>query len=115
MMLPQSGHGGASSSGRKANIWREGSETAAPTDVGPEPPVGVPRGAGGTLGPLTPRPEVVATGPGTRLIGTGPPGRAGSLALDVGPAGVSASSFTCTPIALCWSLARNFDASHRKM
>src|SRR6266508_911594 len=101
MIEPQSGQGGASSSGRKANIWRDGSETAAPTEVGPLPVV-VPRGDGGALGPLPPRPEVGAVGPGTRLIG-------------VGAAGVSASSFTCTPIALCWSLARNFEASQRKM
>src|SRR5437867_13175725 len=97
MMLPQSGHGGASSSGRKANIWREGSETAAPTEVGPPGP----------------RPVVVATGPGTRVIGTGPPGRAGSPAAGAGPDGLSVPSFACTPIAFCWSLPRNFDASHR--
>src|SRR6185295_20419198 len=102
MMLPQSGQGGASSSGRNAKNARDGSEPAAPTDVGP--------------GPLVPLPVVVATGPGTRLIGMGPPGRVGSVAPEAGPAGVvSASSFTCTPMARCWSLARNFDASHLKM
>src|SRR5262249_13810456 len=101
MMLPQSGHGGASSSGRKANIGRAGSETAAPTDVGPVLPVDAPRGVGGTLGPLAPRPEVVATGPETRVIGTGPPGRAGSAADGAEPPGPSASSFTWTPIARC--------------
>src|SRR5439155_11923015 len=99
MMLPQSGQGGASSSGLKANIEREGSETAAPTDDGP----------------LVPRPVVVATGPGTRLIGMGPPDRAGSPVVDTGPAGTSTSSFTWTPIARCRSLPRNLDASQRKM
>src|SRR5262245_53167243 len=99
MIEPQSGHGGASSPGRKANIEREGSLLAAATEDGP----------------LVLRPVVVATGPVTRLIGTGPPGRAGSSLAGTGPAGPSASSFTCTPIARCWSLARNFEASQRKM
>ncbi len=37
MIEPQSGQGGASSSGWKANIERDGSEPAAPSDDGPEP------------------------------------------------------------------------------
>src|SRR2546425_7797348 len=75
MMLPQSGQGGASSSGRKANMEREGSLAAAPTEPWPPVPGVVPRGAGVVLvGPVvTTRLVAVGplTGPETRLIGTG--------------------------------------------
>src|SRR5882762_8582015 len=130
MMLPQSGQGGASSSGRKANMERDGSMAAAPTEPWPPEPGEVPRGAGVVLvGPvLTTRlvAEGPLTGPETRLIGTGrgppteyedeaPPEAPGpDEADDPLPCSVP-SSFTCTPIARCWSLARNFDASHLKM
>ena len=67
MMLPQSGQGGASSSGLKANIGRAGSETAAPTDEGP----------------LVPRPMVVATGeiirPGVVIDAIARPGEHGHV------------------------------------
>src|SRR2546428_3127528 len=110
MMLPQSGQGGASSSGRKANVERDGSEPAAPTDPGPGEPSVVPRGPGIVAAWPAVTTRLVAVGPGTRLIGTGPTARApGSVA------GVVPSSFTCTPIACCWSLTRNLDASQRKM
>ena len=73
MMLPQSGHGGASSSGRKANMERDGSLAAAPTEPWPPEPGEEPRGEGVVLtGPVvTTRLVAVGplTGPDTRLIG----------------------------------------------
>src|SRR5687767_13486435 len=109
MIEPQSGHGGASSSGRNANIDREGSEPAAPTDAGPEPGA-EPRGDGTPTGPVM---VVVLIGPGDRLTGMRP-GRAG-VSPAGWPPGSPVSSFTCTPMARCWSLFRNFEAIQRKM
>src|SRR5438094_789748 len=130
MMLPQSGQGGASSSGRKANMERDGSLAAAPTEPWPPGPGDVPRGEGVVpVGPVvTTRLVAVGplTGPETRLIGTGrgpvpgsgeeaPPDAPGPEEADAPLPCTLSSSFTCTPIARCWSLARNLDASHRKM
>src|SRR2546425_4451249 len=123
MMLPQSGQGGASSSGRKANMERDGSLAAAPTEPWPPEPGVLPRGDGdvGVEPVVMTRLVAVgpATGPDTRLIGTGrgpPPGSDDEALVDApGPEEFGpplpcllSSSFTCTPIARCWSLARNF-------
>src|SRR5436309_14130858 len=112
MRLRQSGQGGASSSGRKANIERDGSLAAAPTEPWPPGPGDVPRGEGVVVvGPVVTT-RLVAVGPPigpeTRLIGTGrgPVPDSGEEALPdaPGPEETDAplsSSFTCTPIARC--------------
>ena len=77
MIEPQSGHGGASSSGRKANGARLVScPAAAPTDDG-------------------------ADGPGTRVTGIGPEVGRGTATSGVTfvSGAPSPSGFTCTPIA----------------
>src|SRR5438093_2273308 len=116
MIEPQSGHGGASSSGRKANMERDGSLAAAPTEPWPPEPGDVPRGEGlVALGPVVATRLVAAwplTGPDTRLIGSarGPepgsaedasPGAPGPCDPDVPVPCPLSSSLTCTPIARC--------------
>src|SRR6185436_44932 len=100
MIEPQSGHGGASSSGRNANGARLVSEpAAAPTDDG------------------------AAAGPGVSATGIGLPlGRGNGTVPGAGWCGatfdspaVSPSGFTCTPIASAASRPRNFEPSQRKL
>src|SRR5215510_3065605 len=117
MIEPQSGQGGASSSGRKAKGARDGSRDAAPTD---EPPPSGPAAPPAPPGPPA-GPEVSAIG----ITATGPFWCVEPPEPDPAPPEPSPfpsreppepgpSSFTCTPIAFWASRVRNFDASQRK-